>query len=486
MSDYLYLLWNDYRKDGGPNPEELLAQKKVEIAARFQALQDMNPNAQEEKALLHDAFSLSNDHYKKALEYTLSGTNTKYGIILTNIDAAANDLKEANKKGATAQQYLKELHDVISSLDEVINIAGIDKKGITDANIKIISNIRKKAISLEKNISKGQKITNNIFEELEKLQGEVASRVSGAALEVFLSLSYMTSYTYGENTINKQVTNSFINTGAKVTHKNLNKNYNKSVKQELKFLEDSSQVKSDTIKYFRMNPEDGSGEGKLTIFYESAQTKNYSSITDIPLGKYSEGTLAHLNNLGDSVYKYFPQVYLVNLGGSLGSNARYGQNTYPRLYGMVKNHKYNNDNSTQEKLAQNWSALVKEVSILTAIDAFAGRGMLNSSKYWVIRHKGSGDVKIISTYDIISKIKNDDSRAKIMKTHGLYYKDENSGKDISIRYQMSDVNKNSFEDKRGNPKVLGQTRSSKAWGKIKNLIDNTKVRIALNASAWFD
>lgn len=472
---YLYLLWQDYQMNGGISPNQALSNAKINITKRFSALQAQNPVVAEEKQAIQDAYSLSNDDFKLEIEKALSSPNSKYAQMLSDIDQAAAKLKELSKETPDAVECYNEVTDIIKLLDKIINSAQNDS-GITEGSVQQIMNVKHKAEQVRSRVSAQIKLGNNIGEgilkQLGDLQKGVATTVAGYALEEFLSLACLTSNYFGHSKILETVKTTFLNTGAKIKEDILEKDFLNKIKQEIIGL-NGAQAKADTVKFFRMDPQQGTGFGELTIIAESAQAKNYTDISNIGLGnQFTEHTLSNLNFQLDSIFDFFPEEYLINAAASLGSNPKESL-THPEILSIIKEHNAQGG-ITQKQLAENWDQIVKEVSVLSAIDAIAGKGILNSAKYYVIRSKLSKQVKVISSYDIIQKIKTN-------PTGVLNFEGIKSGQ-YSRRFLFSDINKEEFiPDNRNTNRLI---RSTKAWNEVKGMIMNTKIKIGLNASLW--
>lgn len=478
---YLYLLWDDYQKKGGINPEEALATAKTKIMNRFRTLQSQSTTLYENKILLEDSYFLSNEKFKTQIEQGLSNVNNEYGKMLTDVDEAAAKLKDLSEKAPmAAKNYQECVNDVVDLLDRIINAADGDQ-GITEGSVNQIRNIRDKAEKLSTKIDRQVELGNNagrrIIRGLAELQQGLAVTVAGYALEEFLSLSCITANTYGIETVAEEAKKSFLNSGATIKEDGLSKEYYTALEKEIEQL-NGAQAKADIVKMFKTNPKNGTASGFLDIISASVQAKNYTDVSKIGLGDtFTEHSLDELNFQRDSIYDFFPEEYIINAAAGLGGNVQ-AHKTPGAILGIIEK---NNATTTQESLAANWDEITKTVSVLSAIDAIAGKGILNSSKYYAIRNKTTGQTKIISTSDIIEAIAKDPE--KILKFGGLGVSNKIGG--WSKRYLMSDMHKTEFIEGEDTNK-LRLERSTKAWNKVKHMINQTKIKIMLNASSWFD
>lgn len=479
---YSYLLWSDYQKKGGLSPQAALENAKEKIERRFQALMQQSSVVQEEKQMLQDSYSLSDERFKEYIEEALSGTNTKYGKMLSEVDQAVARLKALQQKTPLVLDCYNELCSVINLLDNIINIAN-DDGGITEGSVQQIKNVRKKAEILRAkcnsfHISQGHKAGKGILKGLDSLQGELATTVAGYTLEEFLSLACLTANSFGLSHVSDKATGAFLNTGAKVKTSTLEKDYINMLNAEIQQL-NGSQAKADTVRFFRMDPFTGQGEGILNIAYETAQAKNYTDISQVSLGEtFTTHSLIDLNFQRDSIFDFFPEEYLINVAAALGSNPREDE-TDPEILAIMKTRE-NDPSLEQGELAEHWDDIVKQVSILSAIDAIAGKGILSSAKYYVVRSKGLAEVKVISTYDILQKIQ---KHPELLHLGGMTTS-ESKGH-ASNRYLMSNANKNNFIPG-GNRNDNRLKRSTLTWNEVRGIIANTKITIAkLNFASWF-
>lgn len=475
---YLYLLWNDYQKNGGVSPEEALNEAKIKIMTRFSKLASINPVLQEEKELIKDAYSLTNKEFRDSVEQSLMDLDSNgYGTILQNIDTKANNIKELLKETNSSQVYYDELNKIIELLDQVINI-GSQGGEVTSASVKKIEGVRDKAKQLESKVAtqkkKGNRLGKKTLDYLADLQKDLVSNVAGYSLEIFLTLSQMTAEYYGHKYISDKLKTSVLNSGVNIQEDPLMPDFLSRIEGEIKEL-NGTQAKADTVRFFQADPNLGSAGGYLTIVAETAQAKNYTDMSKISLGgQFTEHSLSNLNSQGDNIFDFFPEEYLVNAAASLGYNVQLGK-TDSEIIKIIKEH--GESGATQDELVENWNNIIKNVSVLSAIDAIVGKDILSSAQYYVIRNKIGGQVKVISSADIISKIALDPMR--ILNFEGL------SNNKVNKRYEMSDLNKNEFvKDKDRNTARL--IRSTIVWNKVRGIILNTKIKIgSMNLSSWF-
>lgn len=477
---YAYLLWNDYVDKGGISPEEALSDAKTKIMSRFGELIEMNPVLQKPKELIKDAYSLSDEEFRKNVERSLMDfRNNEYGTLLQSVDNHNNSLKKLIEETNSVQACYVELNSLIKTLDNIIN-QGQKGGTITAESVKIIKRVRDKAELLSTKFQAQSKGRSKVIKEddlkiLKEIQKDLVSNVAGYTLEIFLTLSQMTVQFYGDKKINDDIRDSILNTGAKIEEDSLRKVYLDQIQKEIQEL-GTPQTKADTVRFFQTNLDNGTAEGHLTIISETAQAKNFTDLSKVSLGDhFTEHTLSNLNFQGDDIFNYFPEEYLINAASALGSNIDEGK-TSPELMKILK--EQGQKGKTQKELVENWNDIVKNISVLSAIDALVGKDILSSAEYYVIRSKTSGQVKVISSADIITKIALDPMR--ILRFEGL-----NNGS-INKRYTMSDINKNEFiKDK--DRKEARLERSTIVWNKVKGIIQNTKIKIAaINVKSWFD
>lgn len=466
-SGYLRLFYEDYIMDTSTNPYQVIAEAKQQIKRDALHLLEGHQRGNE----------LFEQEFQALYELTESNEFADAGIVdnlekinldMSNFDAAIGKLKELVSDSDNVGAAVEEGNKVIESIDSILE-KGAALQGLGDSAYTEIYNFKQKMkkVCYTLKYIKDKNLTLDGRKDLLNQIKAIQSNVSGYMLELALVYAFIGSNEYGLNEIHQAMINIGGHTGGLRAQMKISPYMEEDLKKLKQALSQNGSIQSKADVVFHLLMGDGNGEVSSDSGWVGFQAKNVGDIKKaIHVGNYT------LESIG--IDKYYDQGFLVNIVGSLAGDS-YRQEV-PK-----EKRRFKGTLSSQGAIDTLWQSIKNSTKWLGAADAIAGAANANISNqvsYYIIRDKGSGHIKVIAVSKIFNKI------IEAIKAEQEYALGINTGlADFGTgrtRSHYFSINVNAYSENK-----TPTERSSEAWPKIWEAIQQTKVSIAINFSSFF-
>lgn len=476
---YLYLFYSDYVANNG-DPIQKIYNVKQQIKER--ALGNFS-KVSTSSSLVEQAFE---QHYNLqpnefgAIDVTNIEKMSESNSVMTDFDSAIAELKVLIADGGTVAKAQELGQQAIIAIDKLLE-QGATTGGLAEGAMSQLKQGLKKmreAQSLTKYKGGRGKKHWAKEEEILSLLSDIESNVSGYALEVGFIYGFIGAGQYSL----KQSHETMINIGSDKIRDTVYKTFKEdpTMLADLQKLTNAlsenngQQSKADSVVNMHMS--DGQGSVTGTATWVGFQQKNYRDISKITVMRDKT-----LESLG--FFNYYDTDMAVNVAGSLGNN--YRNSTLNINYWNRRSVKSINS-WTQGDIDQIWNGMVNSMKVLAAADAVAGemgQNITNRINYYVIREKGTSQIRVIGVSKILDKIAKAISSEWGESELGINWGFAKSGR-YTHREKFWNTSITNFDPSKKQPEAK-LNRSNKSYNTIIKTILSTKISISLNFSSFF-
>lgn len=466
MAGYLYLFYEDYYNNSGIAPTDPYAKInmiKQEIWGRNKDIFAMKASSSE---IVESEFETL--YNLKDNEFTEIGIQSKINQLsqgeLHDFDQAASYLRELVRKSKNVSTAVTQGNKIIGIIDQLL-AKGAALGGLAESSYQELISGKQRMEEIQARLefieSTGWTAEDRAW--VIKKMKDIVSNVSGYMLEWSFTYAFLQANQKGLNGLISAMTNIGGHAGNITVTKKLDPKMQVDLDKINNALsENKAQSTADVI--FNMH----SGGATAQTTWVGFQAKNYGDISKVYLAEKSYNQL--------NILSYYDDNFLVNIAGTFA-----GDSYKAKLPSSRRTFK--GQLSKQSDVDAIWGNIRDTMRIIGVADAIAKEfqsNFSNSVNYFVIRNKADSNVKVIGASKVYKNIINEMQQNNLNTISGWEtdkWQEKTRQQYFTINLQHFSPNKNTEEAK--------WERSNDAYSEVLNAVLNTKIKISLNFSSFF-
>lgn len=466
MAGYLYLFYEDYYNNSGMAPTDPYAKInmiKQEIWGRNRDIFAMKVASSEVVETEFEKLYNLKDN-----EFADVGIQSKIDKLshgeLHDFDQATKRLRELAKKSPEVSGAVKQGNKIIDIIDQLL-AKGATLGGLADSSYQELIKSRQRMADIQARLEfiEGTGWTNKDRTWVIDKMKDIVSNVSGYMLEWAFTYAFLQANQKGLDGL----ISAMVNIGGHGSNVTVTKKMDPRMQEDLNKInnalaENKAQSTADVV--FNMH----SGGATAQTTWVGFQAKNYGDISKVYLAEKSYNQL--------NILSYYDDNFLVNIAGTFAGDQYKAKIPSSRRA-------FKGQLSKQSDVDTIWGTIRDTMRIVGIADAIAREfqsNFSNSINYFVIRNKANSNVKVIGASKVYRNIINEMQQDNLSTIVG---QERDSWQERSRRNYFN-INLQHFSSLRDTEEAKWD-RSNDAYSEVLNAVLNTKIKISLNFSSFF-